>query len=121
MNSKIASIRSDGHSCALHYYWRWIAETATSIYVDGFVIGGLTEYYLATRNQESLTWRFSIFEVTSPLLRDHSKLATQPHPIPNGLQSHGPSMAFALFNHDLPLATNDTLILDRLWSWPRSS
>ncbi|MFM1549672.1 MAG: hypothetical protein ACKJSG_09760 [Lentisphaeria bacterium] len=62
-----------------------------------------------------------IFEVTSPLLRDHSKLATQPHPIPNGLQSHGPSMAFALFNHDLPLATNDTLILDRLWSWPRSS
>jgi len=67
MNSKIASTRSDGHSCALHYYWRWIAESATSIYVDGFVIGGLTEYYLATRNQEALDMALQHFRGDQPV------------------------------------------------------
>lgn len=90
-----------------------IAESATSIYVDGFVICGLTEYYLATTNQDALDLAVQIFDQTSPLLKDHSKLATQPHPIPDGLQSHGPSMAFALFYHDLGLAANDERIVTR--------
>ena len=90
-----------------------VAEPAMSIYVDGFTIYGLTEYVRATGNQEALELAVQIYEQTSPLLNDHSKLQTQPHPIPDGLQAHGPNMSYALFYHELGLTAKDERIIGR--------
>lgn len=80
---------------------------AESIYVDAFAIYGLTEYFRATADERALEAARETYRRTSPLLNDHSKLATRPHPIPRGVQSHGPSMMFALVYHELGLLTSD--------------
>ena len=90
-----------------------VREPAQSIYVDAFVAYGLTEYARATGNEEAVEMARAIFRNTSPMLEDHAKLDTRPHPIPENLQSHGPLMIFALVYHDLGVLTGDREILDR--------
>jgi len=90
-----------------------VAEPYKSIYVDGFVIYGLTEYARATGNQEALDIAIDSYQRTSPLLLDHANLPTQPHPIPDGFQAHGPIMLFSSIYHDLGLLANNQAILDR--------
>ena len=84
-----------------------------SVYVDAFVIYGLTEYFRATGDERALDVALRGFRRTSPLLDDHATLPTLPHPIPKGLQSHGPSMIFALVYHELGLVTGREEILAR--------
>ncbi|HZQ21638.1 MAG TPA: AGE family epimerase/isomerase [Terriglobales bacterium] len=88
-------------------------EGPQSIYVDAFIIYGLTEYVRATGDQRALEAAIESYRCTSPMLRDHSRLSTRPHPIPSRLQSHGPSMIFALVYHELGLTANDPEILAR--------
>jgi N-acylglucosamine 2-epimerase len=88
-------------------------ESHKSIYADAFLIYGLTEYARASGREEPLRRAVKSFEKTSPLLRDHSKLMTEPHPIPKGVQSHGPSMIFALAYHELGVLSGDERILKR--------
>jgi len=84
-----------------------IAEPPKSIYVEAFIAYGLTQYAKATENQEAVEVARQICAKTSPLLEDHTSFQTMPHPIPEGLQSHGPLMIFALVYHDLGVLTDD--------------
>ena len=86
---------------------------AESIYVDGFALYGLTEYARATGDEKAVKAARAIFHRTSPLLNNHSQLPTRPHPIPAGVQSHGPSMMFAHVYHELGQLTGDSEILAR--------
>ena len=83
-----------------------------SVYVDAFAMYGLSEYYRATGDKNALDAAIETFERTRPLLADHSRLPTSPHPIPAGAQSHGPSMMFALCYHDLAAVSGRTDILN---------
>ena len=93
-----------------------VDEPYKSIYVDGFVIYGLTEYARATGSQEALDIAVQSYERTNPLLEIHSNLPTEPHPIPQGYQAHGPIMLFSSIYHDLGLLTGSQEILDRALS-----
>ncbi len=98
------------------YCWTREGKTKTlpqSIYIDGFVIYGLTEYARLTGSPRATEMAVAAFEQTSPLLDDHSTLDTEPHKIPDGVQSHGPSMMFAYTYHDLGMLTGDKRILNR--------
>jgi N-acylglucosamine 2-epimerase len=88
-------------------------EPPKSIYVDAFALYGLTEYARATGNRRALEIARETYRRTNPLLRDHSCLPTRPHPIPEGYQSHGPSMMFAMVYHELGVLTQDQEILHR--------
>lgn len=90
-----------------------IVEPAKSVYVDAFVMMGLTEYATTTGNNAVLDIAEEIFYRTSPLLDDHSTLPTEPHRIPKGMRAHGPSMIFALAYHDLGILTGKKEILLR--------
>jgi len=82
-----------------------VVQGPTSVYVDAFMIYGLTQYARATGSERALEIALEGYERTSPLLDDHTGLPTEPHPIPKGYQSHGPSMIFALVYHDLGVLT----------------
>ncbi|MFQ5810661.1 MAG: AGE family epimerase/isomerase, partial [Armatimonadota bacterium] len=90
-----------------------VAEPPKSVYVDAFVMYGLTEYARATGSQRAIELAEQTFHRTSPMLRDHGTLPTEPLPIPAGLQSHGPSMIFALVYHDLGVLTGNEEIINR--------
>jgi len=90
-----------------------IAEPPRCIYVEAFIAYGLTQYARATRNEDAIRIARAICEKTSPLLEDHTSFQTMPHPIPEGLQSHGPLMIFALVYHDLGVLSGDGELTDR--------
>jgi len=90
-----------------------LLEPHQSIYVDGFAIYGLTEYVRATGDRAALQAAIETFERTSPLLTRSDRLLTKPHPIPEGLQAHGPFMIFALAYHELGLVAKSPEILKR--------
>jgi len=90
-----------------------VAEPATSIYADAFAMYGLAEYARATGNEQALAIAHETFRRTSPLLDDHTTIPTEPLRIPENLQSHGPSMIFALKYHDLGVLTGNKQIIDR--------
>lgn len=90
-----------------------VKDPPMSIYVDAFVMYGLTEYARATNDQEALGTALKMYRYTSPMLDDHTQLDTRPHPIPENLQSHGIWMIFALVYHDLGVLTGDREILAR--------
>lgn len=90
-----------------------ILEPAQSIYVDAFMIYGLTEYAKASGSERAVEFATDSYKRTSPLLDDHSNLPTRPHPIPKGLQAHGPYMIFSLVFHELGLLLGDPQILGR--------
>ena len=89
-----------------------VLEPPQSVYVDAFVIYGLTEYARASGSGRALEIAVESFKRTRPLLRDHSKLPTRPHPIPTGLQAHGPYMIFSLVFHELGAMTGDQRIIE---------
>ena len=90
-----------------------VADPPKSAYVDGFMIHGLAEYARATGNRQALELAVDTYRRTSALLRDHSSFPTAPHPTPEGLQAHGPSMLFAHVFHELGLLTGEREIIDR--------
>ncbi len=90
-----------------------VAIPYQSIYVDGFILYGLTAYYRVTKNPQALEMAEAIWRRTSPLLEDHRLFPTMPHPIPAGKQSHGPLMQFALFYHELGITIQDRTMMAR--------
>ena len=84
-----------------------------SLYVDGFCIYGLTAYAQATGDSGALQTALEAFQHASPLLDDHGSFPTQPHPIPEGFQSHGPLMMFALVFHELGVVSGNEEVLAR--------
>jgi len=90
-----------------------ILESSRSVYADAFVLYGLTAYAKATGDSTALELAVETFRRTSPLLDDHSSLPARPHPIPEGLQAHGPLMIFAQVYHELGVLAGDARILSR--------
>ncbi len=78
-----------------------VKETDTSIYVDGFVLAGMTEYYNATGNEEAKRIALETYENTRWRLNHLGSYRVAPYVIPNGMKTHGVNMIFAYFYYEL--------------------
>ncbi len=86
-----------------------VLEGDTSIYVDGFAIIGLTEYFRATGDSEAL----AIAEQTAGSVMSRLAMpgyASFPYPIPAGLKAHAISMIFSYAFDELSQVSGDPLI-----------
>lgn len=88
-----------------------ILQGATSIYVDGFAIYGLTQLARATGDQEALALALETYENVQRRLARPGTYETAPYPLPEGVKAHGVSMIFSLVFHELGLLLNDEAIL----------
>lgn len=80
-------------------------EGDISIYVDGFVLAGMTEYYIATGNEEAKAIAFEIFEETFERIHTPGSFRVAPYVIPEGMKTHGVNMVFSFFYTNLARAT----------------
>ena len=80
-------------------------EDDISIYVDGFVLCGMTEYYAATKNAEALDIALKIYDTTKRLLNTPGSYRVAPYVIPEGMKTHGVNMIFSFFYHNLAKVT----------------
>jgi N-acylglucosamine 2-epimerase len=87
-------------------------QGATSIYVDGFAIYGLTELARATNNPEVLALARETYARVREKLVCSGSYPTAPLPIPPGAKAHGISMIFALAFDELGCYLNDQGISD---------
>ena len=72
-----------------------------SIYVDGFVLAGMTEYYLATGNERALELALAGFESTWARICSPGSYRVAPYVIPEGTMTHGVHMIFSFFYEQL--------------------
>lgn len=80
-------------------------EGDISIYVDGFVLVGMTEYYIATRKEEAKEIALEIFEETVKRINTPGSFRVAPYVIPEGMKTHGVNMVFSFFYTNLARAT----------------
>src|SRR6185503_1994226 len=78
-----------------------ILDRDTSIYVDGFVLAGMTEYFAATRNETALKLALETYHNISSRLQRPGSYDVAPYHIPPGMKTHGVAMCFALFFFEL--------------------
>ena len=81
-------------------------DDTRSIYVDGFVCAGLTEYALAAGQARALDTAWEIYSRVDPLLDDQDKLCTAPLLFSKGIQAHAPLMAWSHVINDLARASS---------------
>ena len=72
-----------------------------SIYVDGFVLIGMTEYYLATKDERAEQIAVETFENTWYRQQHLGSYQVAPYVIPEGLKTHGVNMIFSFFYDQL--------------------
>ncbi|MBR6736739.1 MAG: AGE family epimerase/isomerase [Clostridia bacterium] len=70
---------------------------ADSIYVDGFVLAGMTEYYKITKNPIAKEIALEIYEHTLDLINHPGSYGVAPRTIPEGMEIHGVYMVFSFF------------------------
>lgn len=80
-------------------------EDDISIYVDGFVLAGMTEYYIATGNEEAKAIALETFENTYDRIQRPGSYRVAPYVIPDGMKTHGVNMCYAFFYNCLGVAT----------------
>lgn len=78
-----------------------VLEGPTSIYVDGFVLAGLTQFYAATGDAEAREMALATFESTHDRIAVAGSYGVAPYDIPAGLKTHGVCMVFALVYFEL--------------------
>ncbi|MBR5507824.1 MAG: AGE family epimerase/isomerase [Clostridia bacterium] len=108
--------RPDGRWNYLYNEKGEVLEEDISIYVDGFVLAGMTEYYLATGNETALKTAINIYECTMEQMTNPGSYRVAPYIIPNGTKTHGVNMIFAHFYHCLAKATGRSDIADSAYS-----
>lgn len=81
-----------------------VLDPAISIYVDGFVMLGLTEYYRATGEDAALQLALDTYSTTVIRLTDSECRDTAPYETPIGLKTHGLRMLFSMVFYQLGLA-----------------
>lgn len=81
-----------------------VKETDTSIYVDGFVLAGMTEYYRATGSETAKKIALETYENTLDRLNRPGSYYVAPYVIPEGMKTHGVNMIFAYFYYELAKA-----------------
>jgi len=80
-------------------------ENDISIYVDGFVLAGMTEYYIATGNEEAKEIALATFENTWDRICRPGSYRVAPYVIPEGMKTHGVNMCYSFFYNSLGRAT----------------
>lgn len=78
-----------------------IKERDTSIYVDGFVLIGMTEYYLLTKNPIAKKIALETYESTLSRINNPGSYNVAPYVIEEGTKTHGVNMIFASFYNRL--------------------
>ena len=78
-----------------------VLERDVSIYVDAFVMNGLSEYYLATSDAETAQLALGTFENTYDRLRRPGSYGIAPYALPEGMKTLGIPMIFSFFYHNL--------------------
>ena len=78
-----------------------VLDGPISIYVDGFVLAGMTEYYIATGNEEAARIALAIYESTLNRLSYPDEIKVAPYVIPKGMKTHGVNMIFSFFYYCL--------------------
>lgn len=78
-----------------------ILERDISIYVDGFVMNGLGEYYAATGNAAARDMALKTYSNVASLLSGPGSYRSAPYEIPPGLKAHGINMIFSFFFYQL--------------------
>jgi N-acylglucosamine 2-epimerase len=76
-------------------------EGNTSIYVDGFVLAGMTEYYAATRNETARELALETYENMNRRIQTPGSYQIAPYHIPPGMKTHGIAMVASLFFTEL--------------------
>lgn len=89
---------------------------ATSIYVDGFVLAGMTEYYKLTKNPIAKEIALEIYENTYNLIKNPGSYGVAPRTIPEGMEIHGVYMVFSFFYHNLAKVVNSKEISDTAYA-----
>ena len=87
-------------------------ETDISIYVDGFVLAGMTEYYIATGCEEAKKIALETFENTWDRIQRPGSYRVAPYVIPDGMKTHGVNMCYSFFYNCLGRATGRQDIVD---------
>lgn len=88
-----------------------ILDTDISIYVDGFVLCGMTEYYILTSDERARRLALEIYENTRRRIHTPGSYRVAPYVIEKGTKTHGVNMIFAYFYHNLGLALDREDIL----------
>jgi N-acylglucosamine 2-epimerase len=73
----------------------------TSIYVDAFVMAGMTEYFRATKNKVAQQLATETYDVTLRRLNTPGSYQLAPYHLPPGMKTHGVAMIFSLFFYEL--------------------
>ena len=81
-----------------------LLEGSISIYVDGFVLAGMTEYYIATKNERAKEIAIEIYEETLQRIKKPGCYRVDPYTIPDGMKTHGVNMVFSFFYTNLARA-----------------
>ncbi len=83
-------------------YWMYrldkdgqVLDRDISISVDGFVMGGLSEYFVATRNEDALQLALQTYDTIHDRLNTRGSYGTAPYAIPDGMRVHGIAMLFS--------------------------
>ena len=72
-----------------------------SIYVDAFVMAGMTEYHAITKHEYALQLALETYESTLKRLRTPGSYQLAPYHLPEGMKTHGVAMIFSLFYYEL--------------------
>jgi N-acylglucosamine 2-epimerase len=78
-----------------------VLDRDLSIYVDGFVLAGMTEYFAATKNETALKLALETYHNIDRRLKTPGSYDIAPYHIPPGMKTHGVAMCFALFFFEL--------------------
>lgn len=78
-----------------------VLDKDISIYVDGFVMNGLGEYYKATENAQARRMAEETYANVLRRISTPGACAVAPYVIPPGLKTHGIAMCFSFFFYNL--------------------
>lgn len=93
-------IRAHGRNERGYWLYRLDATGAVldadiSIYVDGFILAGLSEYCRMAEHREARDLALATYELTLDRLNRPGSYRSAPYDIPAGLKAHGISMLFS--------------------------
>lgn len=87
-----------------HGYWMYrldengeVLDRDISIYVDGFVMNGMGEYFAATGNTLAKQLAFETYDTITARLSSPGSYGTAPYEVPAGLKVHGVAMMYSFF------------------------
>jgi hypothetical protein len=76
-------------------------EGNTSIYVDGFVMAGMTEYFAATKDEIARRIALETYENALKRIKTPGSYQLAPYHLPPGMKTHGVAMIFSFFFYEL--------------------